>query len=275
MIPHSSDVGDVKSFQVDAAIGPEVSRSAVTSGARFLLSRKHASGLIGSDFTAFHKLPLALKNAGFENEATQQLAVIRRVAFENRKFRPQFHNSGGEDKLLSYYLGWLTFAAIKLEDREATASFGEAMLEYQDQKSGGFYSLFGVLKKEVHAVHTSVCGAACLGLGELDRAIRAGDFLVRLCDLQPDPDRVYYRTDEDGRLLKSYPVDRMRSRQRYAVLGKMTWFLSELYRATRREAYRRTANQMFNFAVSCQNDIFHRVGSAILAYGFVSIQCHS
>jgi len=106
---------------------------------------------------------------------------------------------------------------------------------------------------------------AALTMGYLAEAQRAGDVLVRMVEQQPDPQRFYFRMDAHGQLitetlpggeLQTY-VDALRTKQIYYNPGIALIFLCHLYRATHKDAYLRTAEQILLFTEQCAADV-HR-----------------
>ena len=245
-------------------------RSASKRGTEYLLSRRNEKGLIGRDIFALCTVPLALYEAGFEEEAHTQLSAIQREFLRDGKIIPEYLR----DRIISrnfvcYYLSLLALASAKLKDEEGLHALGDSMLEYQDSTFGGFYLVHDPPERsEMHATITSLCGTVCLRLGQKEKATMAGEFIIRLLNLQHDPDLFSYRTNIKGQLIQdSYLVDRRKTRQRYAVLGKMIWFLVNLHRATGNPSYLEGAERIFIFADSCRKDIYHRFSSAMLASG--------
>ena len=242
--------------------------ASVQKGGQYLLAQKNSNGLIGKDFNVFCKVPLALYAAGFEKDARQQLEAIRNVAFRDDEINSIYLLGKKDWHYASCYYGWMALAASRLGDTETSRNFGRRMLDFQDEAFGGFYSISEPEERRVmHVVHTSICGVVCIRLGELQRARRAADFIIRLLRLQPSTSKLYYRIYANGNLATDYPVDTRKKRQRYAVVGKALWFLSELHKATGEAAYRTHAEEAFRFGISCQKDLYSRLASVMFAWG--------
>jgi hypothetical protein len=252
----------------------EKSAASVRKGGQYLLAQKDSNGLIGNDLNVFCKVPLALHAADFETEAREQLQAIRRVAFPDCRINPLYLLRKNDWHFACCYYAWMALAAAELGDLTTSRDFANRMLDFQDAAFGGFYSVAEPKEKRImHVVHTSICGVVCIRLGEWQRAQRAASFILRLLRQQPNPARLYYRMHTNGDLVMDYPVDRTRKRQRYAVLGKALWFLSELHRATGDIAYRNPAEEIFRFGISCQSDFYHRLSSVMFAWG--SAACYN
>jgi hypothetical protein len=257
------------SFRPDLIM--EAPSTSVRKGGQYLLTQKGFNGLIGKDLNVFCKVPLALHAAGFEAEARQQLDTIRRVAFPDNRVNPLYLLGKNDWHFVCCYYGWMALAAAELNDSTTSRAFAKRMFDFQDELLGGFYSVADPKEKRVmHVVHTSICGVVCIRLGEWQRARKAASFILRLLRQQPNPARLYYRMLTNGDLVMDYPVDRTRKRQRYAVLGKALWFLSELHRATGDITYRSPAEEIFRFGISCQSDLYHRLSSVMFAWGSAS-----
>ncbi len=242
--------------------------SSVRKGGQYLLAQKNSNGLIGKDLNVFCKVPLALYAAGFEIDARQQLEAICNVAFRDDEINPSYLLGKKDWHFASCYYGWMALAASRLGDAKTSRNFCRRMLDFQDETFGGFYSISQPEERRVmHVVHTSICGVVCILLGELQCARRAADFISRLLRLQPSTTKLYYRIYANGNLATDYPVDATKKRQRYAVVGKALWFLSEFHRATGEAVYRTHAEEAFRFGISCQRDLYSRLASVMFAWG--------
>ena len=241
--------------------------SACQKGGEFVLSRINQRRSVDLELFTLCKVPLALYAAGFEREARTELSSILREVLRDGNINPRYlHDRITTRNFVSYHLAMLALAALRLKDEESTRAFGESVLQFQDPTYGGFYSIYEPPERRVmHAVMTSICGTVCIRLGEKERAIRGGESLVHLFELQPDQNRFYYRFDIKGSLILDYAIDRRKTKQRYAVLGKIIWFLVNLYLETDNFRYLETAERIFRFADSCREDRHDRLSSTMMA----------
>jgi hypothetical protein len=92
----------------------------------------------------------------------------------------------------------------------------------------------------VDTVSTSIAGLTALYLGDLETAKRAGDFLAKVSNDQPEPDRFFYSTASvDGELIVEHrpdephvAVDIGDPEQEWYFIGIATMFLPALHEAT-------------------------------------------
>ena len=112
---------------------------------------------------------------------------------------------------------------------------------------------------------TSSAGMACLAAGQIAPARQAGDFILRLLSLQPQPDKYFYSCmkpdgslytdlsdDEDawapeGRKQKCLSTQADAAAELTWLIGKPTKFLSRLYTATQEAQYLEGARTAFAF----------------------------
>ena len=112
---------------------------------------------------------------------------------------------------------------------------------------------------------TSSAGMACLSCGQLEQACRAGDFILRLLTLQPEPDKYFFSCtrsdgalhtdvftsenawDPDGRKQKCLSTEGDAAAELTWLIGKPTKFLTRLYAATEETRYLDEARTTFDF----------------------------
>lgn len=169
-----------------------------------------------------------------------------------------------------YSNGWIITGMQKLGSYDIANKGLEFILKFQDPNHGGFYSTFDPKKKKIDkrlmdSSSTSSAGLACLACGRLDEARFAGDFIVRLLELQTEPDKYFFSTMKpDGTLHTDvFGIDHKwdpKSRQQKCLsaendgmqeltwlIGKPTKFLTRLYTATSEEKYLEAAKKAFFF----------------------------
>ena len=152
----------------------------------------------------------------------------------------------------------------------------EFVLKFQDPRHGGFYYAFdpGTLaidKRLMDSSSTSSAGIACLACGRMEEARRAGDFLLRLLELQPEPDTYFFscmkpdgtlhtdvmgienQWDANSRKQKCLSARHDGLSELTWLIGKPTKFLTRLYTATGDNRYLEGARRCFWF--------FHKLDS--------------
>ena len=173
-----------------------------------------------------------------------------------------------------YPNGWLITGMQRLGAYEIVRKGLEFALQFQDPAHGGFYNAFDaetetIDKTLLDSSSTSSIGIACLAAGRMAEARRAGDFILRLLELQPEPERYFFScmkrdgtlhtdvfTEEDawapeGRKQKCLSAEADGAAELTWLIGKPTKFLTRLYTATGDASYLEGARAAFDF--------FHRL----------------
>jgi hypothetical protein len=174
-----------------------------------------------------------------------------------------------------YSNGWIIMGLRKLGLYGMATRGADFLLRFRSPELGGFASRFDVSSRTVDPRYldsssTASAGLALLACGRIEPAMSAGDFILRLLDAQPTPDRAYYCSWETGRgLLTDVWTDEdksaLRGRKQFCLsaehdpLQELTWligkpmkFLSVLYEQTGQRKYLQGAATLFDF--------FHKLG---------------
>jgi len=174
-----------------------------------------------------------------------------------------------------YSNGWIIVGLRKLGVYGAARRGMEFVRRFQSPELGGFFSRYDVASGQVDTRYldsscTSSAGLALLACGLVDEAIRAGDFILRLLEAQPEPDRYYFSSWEVGTGLMTdvwgdEDQSSVRGRKQFCLsteadpLGELTWlvgkpmkFLCKLYDQTSNRKYLDGAMTLFDF--------FHKLG---------------
>lgn len=169
-----------------------------------------------------------------------------------------------------YPNGWLVSGMQKLGAYEIANKGLEFILRFQDPRHGGFYFAFDAKNKLIDkglmdSSSTSSAGMAFLMCGRLEEAKRAGDFILKLLALQPEPEKYFYScmrpdgtiyTDVFGNEDPWNPNSRKQKclsavedghTELTWLNGKPTKFLARLYTATEEAKYLEGARQAFFF----------------------------
>jgi hypothetical protein len=224
----------------------------------------------------YYKVPYALALAGHQRQALQLLAWVSRhhVTAEGDFRAPQRKaREPAHDAWPVYANAWLIQGAHRV-GRWDLSQAGAAFLLANQNPAGGFLAIDGD-SRYLEPVCTAWGGLALLATGHVAAACHAGDLLVRLVAAQPSADRFYYRMEPSGDLITSVPagqalsyvVDATQRKQIYFNPGIALICLAYLYRATKREAYLRAANDIFLFAERCADDVYRFPPSGKLGMG--------
>jgi len=243
-----------------AVKGTRLYRAAYGKGADWLESRQTKDGSIdpAGGIASSYKATFALVIAGRLDAAWRLMdcIVAKYVTAPG-----EFHAEGETDfdRAAAFYRAtYIVRAALCLGRFDVASPAALSHLYRYQHRSGGFCaSLERSGRRLINPVHTCMGGWLCLYTARLDRAVRAGDFLVRLVQGQPQlPDRFYFHTHartgrcvtefEEGAGVRHYS-DRKLAKQWFFVTGAIMGFLSDLYRATGRSTYLQTARQLFDY----------------------------
>jgi len=233
------------------------------------------------DLQGHYKGPYLWAAVGDMEMAGRHRRIIReRFLQEDGDFRSSPHTKGFFEfpcTVANQYLysnGWIISGMQKLGAYEVAQKGLEFMLRLQDPSTGGFYSSFDPDKKEadrhlLDSSSTSSAGMACLYCGRIAEARRAGDFVLQLLGLQPEPEKYFFscmkpdgtlytdvfgsedQWNPDSRKQKCLSAEADGMNELTWLIGKPTKFLTRLYTATGEVKYLEGAKKAFFF--------FHRL----------------
>lgn len=248
-------------------------------GVAWMLAQQRADGAFCAPedgVGGYYKVPSALAVAGEWRAAHRLLTWVaaHHLTHEGdfrapqRKAHEPIHESWPV-----YANAWLIQGAHRVGRWDLSLQ-GMAFLARWQAPQGGYYAREGE-DKFLEPVGMAWGGLAALTTGQVAAARLAGDQLVRLVDLQPDPMRFYYRLDADGTLMTtmaagaelSYYVDASKTKQIYYNPGIALIFLCHLYRATALECYLQAARTIFAFTTRCAADVHRFPPSGKLGLG--------
>ena len=229
--------------------------------ADWLEAQQRSDGAIAPEegVGAIYKGGAALAAAGRLNAAWRLMDdTVRRFQTEPGEFHRD--NENERDRMASLYRTcWILLGALRM-GRFDVASPGalDHVYAFQDEKTGGFFAtLDPAAQTQLSALHTTMAGWLCLYTARLDRARRAGDWVLDLLARQPDwPKRFYFKMDpKTGECITEYPenasilafTDTKREKQFFFFSGMLMGYLSDLYRATGDSRYIDGAVEMFAF----------------------------
>ncbi len=233
-------------------------RRGAQKAADWIESQQSADGSIdlAGGIGSIYKTTFTLVAAGRLHAAWRLMDFIAK----NWMTQPgEFHvkNETAFDKATAFYRNCYILRAALCMGRFDIASPAamDRLFKYQHRSGGFCMSLKGSERKRVSPTHTSMGGWLSLYTARMDRAVRAGDFLLKLIRSQPDMKRRFYinadatsgrciRTFEQGTAF-THVVDTKLRVQQFFHAGAMMGFLSDLYRATGKVKYLRGAETLF------------------------------
>jgi hypothetical protein len=242
--------------------------AAARKAADAIVAEQRADGGIGPDVSYSYKAVWPLALAGRPTEATRLLDW----------FAGTFLTPGGEFRCgadiyapaqvnwrFLYPNAWLAIGAIHLERLEIAGRVA-GFIERHQSENGGFPAARDLVAADVPQDMLSACiaGLVLLYQGKLEKARRAGKFLIDLYEAQPDPaNRIYLNLTPAGRLLTEYPaerrymylIDKRQPEQPYFAPGAAMAFLSKLFMVGGQHEYLAYAEKYYGLALSPQSDI--------------------
>ena len=197
-----------------------------------------------------------------------------------------------------YSNGWIIVGLRRLGICGAAIRGIEFIRRFQSAELGGFFSRFDVPSGQVDTRYldsssTSSAGLALLACGLVDEAVRAGDFILRLIEAQPEPDRYYFSSWEAGTEVMTdvwgdEDQSSVRGRKQFCLnaeadpLGELTWligkpmkFLCKLYDQTSERKYLDGAVNLFDFFHKLGEERWHNYGSCKIMWAGAELYQHT
>jgi len=229
------------------------------------------------DFAAHYKAPYLYAVTGIRERARKYSDLMAGTYLqEDGDFRMSstqkgwLHLPASPGNRYIYGNGWTVTGLQKIGTYGAARRGLEFLKRFQDSKLGGFYSRFDLEGKKIDARFldiSSTCSAALamLACGEYERALQAGDFILRMIEKQPQKERFFFTTWEVGKgpltdVFHDEEAAAMRGRKHFCVsteknaLYEMVWFLGlpmkflgKLHELTGQPSYLDAAAELFRF----------------------------
>jgi hypothetical protein len=204
-------------------------------GVEWLLDQQTADGswrqLDAEVYDAYYKGSWAFTAAGHLDAAHRLLTHIQATFLTSEgDLEPRLgplHTSIARH----YCSAYAVLGAQKLDRYEIATPAMRYLLGQQDRSHGGFYSVKTPPgeRGRSDSMSTAMCGVACLAAGRIDAAVRAGDFLLRMIEMQPAPEeRLYITLDAQGHLNTDFPPEAAEWRVVQAAQPKQRWFAAGL-----------------------------------------------
>ncbi len=239
---------------------------AAEKGASWLAAQQNDDGSVLPEWGvgSVYKTLIAFINTGHWREAHLLLNWTK----ENLMMAPgEFHaeNEGAFETYQTLYRNaYVVIGALKLGRFDVASEAAlRRVLEYQDD-SGGFFPTMpedGEGRLQPH--WAAMGGWTALYFGRYVEARRAGDFIAKVIDLQPEPeDKLFFVYDtRTGGLITNpppgdavgYRVDAKDPEQRFFQAGISAAFLSDLCSATQDARYLHYAEKYMSFSLRCSD----------------------
>ena len=177
-------------------------------------------------------------------------------------------NTFTSDYYYAYFNCWVILGAQRLGQYDLAHRGMEFLLNFQDEKTGGFFSSpterLSTTRQDLWV--TSGCGQAALCTGRLDVARGVGRWMQQMLDEQPNyPEELYtVSTAQNGLLTDIDPDDSLRCILRNVAEGDQYFFhpgiaggfLARLCQASGEQQWLHLACQYMRFAETATDNLF-------------------
>ncbi len=279
-------------------------REAIANGLGWL--RRHDAEIARlPDLSAHYKAPYLYAATG---DPIQGGYYARRIATEYQQADGDFRTAPAEKgwshlpcspaNRYLYSNGWIIAGLRRLGYYGAAANGIDFVRRFQSAELGAFASRFDAANgtidpRYLDSSSTSSAGLALLACGFVEEAARAGDFLLRLLDAQPQPDRSYYCSWEAGAGLMTdvwgdEDPNSVRGRKQFCLsaetdpryeltwlIGKPMKFLARLYDSTQDRKYLLGATALFDFFHKLGEERWHNYASCKTMWASAEIYRHT
>jgi hypothetical protein len=248
---------------------------------QWLSAQQQADGSFGAeidDLACYYKSPYLFALSGRARDAAGLLAfVVRRFLRPDGDLATSAQTKSANvafEEFTAYPNGWLALGAQRLGRFDVAYPTFAYLQAFDEPHQGGFRTNLGAGSAD--ALTTAHLGLLCLQFGASERATRAGAWLARLLEIQPDlDDALLLRADATGRIVEDFPpeaaafhaVSRHASDQAYFMIGYPIAFLAKLAEATGQAAHLDAARGYLDFAWGCEGNLRSSLFSHKIAWG--------
>lgn len=271
-------------------------RQAIVGGLKWVISQQNADGTfkpVEFGMCGYHKLPYMLSLVAQGERATRLCAWVEaNVLDEEGDFADPQGRQGPMEELYMVPNAWLAMGAHRLELYGISFQVLDFLTSVQHPATGGFLTAgpAASLDDRQDILSTAVAGLACLQMGALDPAGRAGEFLVNMLASQPRAGtRMYFYlantdkfvTEYDDEVATRHALTLNRPGQWYFVPGMAACFLVKLHEATGDRAFLDAAQSYVRFADSSGEDRYGEARSgffglaAALLYAITDVNAYA
>ena len=173
---------------------------------------------------------------------------------------------------------WIVRGANALRWYDIQKKLVSFIFQHRDPETGGFYAAVNPPTKVIDSNATGVGVMISIHDGRLDAARQTCDFLLKILDEQPDPNRFYFRyiagkgyeTDMTGKDEKTqwhYYIDKKKEKQAYWPWGMPMVNLTNMSVITGEKKYLDGAIRIFEFMESCTEHAFHWLTAGKCGWG--------
>lgn len=210
------------------------------------------------DISAYYLLPYVLHDAGCTQLSERTLNALS----------GQLNTSTSNllvsktNEFLAHYpcipYAWTAISAQKMGRFDISFDLLTRLRGFYHPDIGGFTSQapYGQGDNSLDVYTTATLGYMALFFGDLNKASRAGNFILRCMSMQPDIQHGFFlKMHEDGRFITSfnedkaewYVINRQAEQQSLFMVGFVIGFLTKLYLATQEESFISGARSYFEY----------------------------
>ena len=176
---------------------------------------------------------------------------------------------------------WICRGAHICGRYDLSSAGGEHVASCQGKDVGGVYNRRqNGARCATHGVESAAsAGSLFLFLGKTRLARRAGSFLIRALEKQPQPKKFFVRFDGEANPVTEFPealaalyrVDSSLPGQRYGALGMPAVLLANLAQATGESDFLKGAKEYFRLAEGCAPDVLETLASANVGWAAAAL----
>lgn len=225
----------------------------------------------------YYKAVVGLSAAGRQNESERMLDfVVRRFMRDDG----DLDGAGCTwfEQFRIYPHAWLLMAAVVRARTDLVRIWAGFLERFQDPGNGGYYGNWEQLRQhgEQELMTTGVVAIAQLWAGRIEAAVRAGAWLRRLYESQPDLSRgLYFVWHRQRGLVTEFPrdkaveyrIDASELRQWYFQYGIGAALAAGLFGATGDRAWLDLGQKFLAAAQYCREDVFRQGTSGKIGWG--------
>lgn len=282
----------------------EAGRATITRGLGWL-ERNRAQIATLEDLSAHYKAPYLYAAVGDPVKGRHYANLMQNKYQQvDGDFRTSTQDKGWSHLPCSpanrylYSNGWVICGLRRLGFLGTAERGLDFVRRFQSSSLGGFASRFDprtgqVIPRLLDSSSTSSAGLALLACGDVAAARRAGDFILKLLDAQPHPDRFYYCSwdvesglmtdvwgDEDtsairGRKQFCLSTESDPRRELTWLVGKPMKFLARLYDLTGDDRYLAGARALLVFFERLDHERVHNYGSCKIMWASAELYRHT
>lgn len=231
----------------------------------------------GQSINDYYKAVIGLAAAGCHHESERMLNyVVQRFLRDDGDLDGR--GCAWFDQFSIYPHAWLLMAAVARARFDLVRLWADFLERHQDPDNGGFYGTPASLRQrgEQELMTTGVVAIALLWAGRMASALRAGAWIRRLYEAQPDLARgLYFVWHRRTGLVTEFPADKAveywidasRKEQWYFQYGVGAALSASLYGATGDHTWLKLGRQYLDATAHCRDDVFRQGTSGKIGWG--------